>query len=94
MDDVNDRATVSPRPEAQPVPVCTIMSDGTFRVEAQGIGFMDLYRLIEQAGLNMVDRAIGRAAAMESVLVRIKTRYQGFDDETATDLDRVLGAPR
>jgi hypothetical protein len=83
---------VTPRPEMiQPVPVCTLMSDGTFRVELTGVSIDSLQQLMLSAASSIMSMTIKRAVDMESALRRVRGRFQGFDEETNAAIALALG---
>jgi len=86
-----DKVTLTPRPQRQPVPVCTLYDTGQFRVEPGTVGLLELYRLLLGAAAQITDRTLQRAVAMERVLATVQQRFQGFDPETAEAIAAVLG---
>lgn len=88
------KATLSPRPEAKPVPICTVMSDGSIQVVGKGIGAVELNRLLLATAAAVTDRAVTQAVALQRVLAMINSRFDGFDEETAQAIASVLNPQR
>jgi hypothetical protein len=88
----DDKTHLTPKEQVQPIPVCTVMSDGSLKVQASQIPLVDLSRLLLSAAGVLTERTVQRAAAMERVLVSISQRFDGFDAETEKAIATVLGA--
>jgi hypothetical protein len=92
--DVDERFEKQPLVEksgATPMPVCTLLSDGSLRVEGSRVGLVELHRMLLMHASAIAERTVQRAAAMEQVLARIEQRFSGFDADTARALASVLG---
>jgi hypothetical protein len=88
-----EKATLKPRPQRQPAPVCTLFDNGQLRVEPSGIGLAELHRLLLGAAAQITERTLQRALAMERVLSAVQQRFDGFDAETAKAMAAALGQP-
>jgi hypothetical protein len=88
----DDKVHLTPKVEAQPIPVCTVMSDGSLKVQAAQIPLVELNRLLLSAAGILTERTVQRAASMERVLASVQRRFDGFDAETETAIATVLGA--
>jgi hypothetical protein len=83
--------TVTPRPQRQPVAVCTLYDNGYLKVEPTGIGLAELHRLLLGASSQFTERTLQRAVTMERVLVAVQRGFDGFDHETSTAIAVALG---
>jgi hypothetical protein len=81
---------VTPRPE-EPIPLCTVMSDGSIKVQSPQTPLVDLNRTLLYASATLTERTVQRAAAMEQVIVSVQRRFDGFDDQTTHAMAAVLG---
>lgn len=90
-DPQDEKITLTPRLQRQPVAVATLFDSGQLRVEPCGIGLTELHRLLLGAAAQITDRTLQRAVAMERVLVAVQQRFDGFDAETAQAIAAVLG---
>jgi hypothetical protein len=88
-----EKITLIEKPEAKPTPVCTVFNDCSIRVDGKGIGLIELQRLLLGAAVQVMDRTVQRAVAMEGALIRVHTRFDGLDEETDAAIRQVLGAP-
>ena len=87
-----DKITLTQRPEPQVVPVCTVLSDGTVRVEGQSMSPLDLQRLLMAAAVAITHASMQRVVSLERMLLLIRQRFDGFDRDTLAALDTVFKA--
>jgi hypothetical protein len=87
-----EKITLTPKPGAQPIPLCTVMSDGQVKVQAPQIPLVELNSALLQASSIITDRLVQRAAAMERVIRSVHMRFDGFDPETEQAIAAVLGS--
>jgi hypothetical protein len=87
------KARLTPKAPPPPVPVCTLMSDGSVALEDEQkrIPLLELNRLLLSASAVITERTAQRAAAMESVLGVVQARFDGFDPQTEKAMATVLG---
>jgi purine nucleoside permease len=82
---------LTPKPGAEPIPVVTVMSDATVKVQQPQMPLVDLNRVMLMASAILTERTVQRAAAMERLLQSIQQRFDGFDPATQQAFAAVLG---
>jgi hypothetical protein len=83
MNDVAEpKLVATPKP---PMPICTLLSDGSIQVEQEQISMLDMQRMLLVAAGNITGRVMQRAAGLERTLTGVYARYS-FNEET----DRVI----
>ena len=87
----DDKTHLTPKAGAQPIPICTVMSDGSLKVQAPQIPLVELNRILLGAAGILTERTVQRAAAMERVLSSINQRFDGFDADTEQAIAAALG---
>lgn len=85
-----DKTTLTPKEQPKPLPVVTVLSDGTIRVDNAEVGLGQVYSLLLNAAAGITGHAINRAMTLERMLATIRTRFDGFDDETLAAINRAL----
>jgi hypothetical protein len=88
------KITLTPKARAQPIPICTVMSDGQVKVPDPQMPLSELNRMLLTASGLITERLLQRAGAMEQVIRSIGQRFDGFDPETETAIAAVLGGSR
>jgi hypothetical protein len=86
-----EKVTLTPKPQRQPVPVCTLFDNGYMKVEPTGVGLTELHRLLLGAAAQITERTLQRAVTMERVLVAVQRGFDGFDQETGQAIAAALG---
>lgn len=89
-----EKISLTPKPGAQPIPLCTVMSDGQVKVQAPQIPLVELNQALLTASNIITGRLVQRAAAMERVIRSLQQRFDGFDPETEQLMIAVLGGGR
>jgi hypothetical protein len=82
-----EKTTLKPKA----VPICTLFADGSLKVEGQGIGLIELQKILLSSVASISERTLQRAAAMEHVLTMVQQRFDGFDPATEKAMTTVLG---
>jgi hypothetical protein len=88
------KISLTPKPGAQAIPLCTVMSDGQVKVQAPQIPLIELNGALLTASGIITERLVQRAAAMERVIRSLQQRFDGFDPETEQMMIAVLGGGR
>jgi len=85
-----DKTTLTEKPGTAPTPICTIMSDGSVRVTGAQVHAVDLLRVLLQALAGLTERCVTRGMESERLLLRIRDRYAGLDEETEQALSALF----
>ena len=86
----DEKITLTPR-VLEPVPMCTVMSDGTLQVPDPHTPLVVLNRTLLSASAILTERTVQRAAGMEQVLGTVQRNFKGWDEETGVAIATVLG---
>lgn len=84
--DPAERPAAEPKPKREPVAVCTLFDDGTFRAE---IKLPDLYLVLQHAQRALFHQTLMRAVATDQTLRSLRNDYR-FPAEIEQGIDAVL----
>jgi len=84
-----EKATLVPKPGATPVPLCTVMSDGSMKING-AVSAVELARVLLQAVAGLTERVMQRGIESDRLLLTIRQRYDGLDEETEQALNHLF----
>ena len=85
-----DKVTLTPKDLPKPTPVVTVLSDGTIRMDARDVGLGQVYGLLMNGAAGITAHTINKAMRLERMLITIRDRFDGWDEETLEAINRAL----
>jgi hypothetical protein len=86
-----EKVTLTSRPEVKPTPICTVMTDGSLKIEQSNISPLDLQRLLLSSAAHVTAQVLQRSMQGDRILAVISQRFEGFDEETEAAMRQHLG---